>query len=128
MRTLLLALSVLSLGFAPAPFLSRKPEPVSLTGEYVLYFHNTREDGPPVARFAIRMSGGETFTIAGVGQSWTGEGRCAAGRGHYDWVFTDGRRGRTTFTLTPEGGIAGHVVGGDIDWRYVARRVTPPGR
>jgi hypothetical protein len=66
---------------------------------------------------------GNSFSIRGSG--WSGTGQINGNSGFYDWRFTNGKSGRTTFTVRSDGTIDGHVEGpaGDkgLNWAYVAR-------
>src|SRR5262245_20527434 len=53
---------------------------------------------------------------------WEGRGVIEGDRGHYDWIFGDGKVGRTTFTVDKNGHIHGQVRGSGIDWDYFGRR------
>ena len=53
---------------------------------------------------------------------WKGSGVVNGNTGYYDWVFTDGKKGRTTFRIDKSGNLHGYVKGSDLNWKYVARR------
>jgi hypothetical protein len=54
-------------------------------------------------------------------QDWKGDGVVKGDEGYYDWVFTDGKKGRTTFNIDEAGNLHGKVRGSGINWDYVAR-------
>ena len=92
----------------------------AIAGTYALY---QSEDGEPVTRMVIAARGEKTFTIRGVDQSWAGEGAIDGNKGYYYWIFDDGKTGRTTFTINPDGTLKGHVLGSGLDWWYRANPV-----
>lgn len=93
----------------------------SITGRYQLSFAD--DLGKKVVTImTITSSGKNTFFIQGVDQRWAGVGRVEGTEGFYHWTFDDGKTGRTTFTINPDGSILGNVVGSGQDWRYLARR------
>jgi len=101
--------------------------PANITGNYVLY----REGdllGNVVGHMKITAQRGTHFSIGIASPSgnpsldWTGKGMLRGAGGYYDWVFKDGKRGRTTFTIDQSGNIHGKVRGSGINWDYVARR------
>lgn len=53
---------------------------------------------------------------------WKGSGADNKNKGYYDWVFTDGKKGRTTFRIDKSGNLHGKVRGSGINWDYVACR------
>lgn len=71
------------------------------------------------ANFTIQVTG-DGFSV--LGDVWTAQGVFDGTNGYYDWVFTDGRRGRTTIRMDASGALHGQVRGAGIDWDYVATR------
>lgn len=57
---------------------------------------------------------------------WEGHGVFDGDRGYYDWIFPDGKSGRTTFTVDKDGALHAQVRGGGIDWDYVGRPWEKP--
>ncbi len=101
--------------------------PANITGNYVLY----REGdllGKVVGYMRISAQRGSQFSIGIASptgnptQDWQGKGVVEGAGGYYDWVFTDGKKGRTTFRIDKSGNIHGMVRGSGINWDYVARR------
>jgi hypothetical protein len=92
-------------------------------GDYQLYREN-QPNGPSVGSMNFFNQKGNDFLIAGSG--WGATGHLNGSEGYYDWNFTDGRKGRTTFTVRSDGSLRGHVVGSnnDINWVYIARRTS----
>jgi hypothetical protein len=91
----------------------------SIEGIYVLYRFDT-PDGILVCKMGIAARQGSDFRIYGVDQSWSGEGRIEGSTGYYHWVFVTGQRGKTTFTINPDGTLIGNVQGGVTPWTYLA--------
>lgn len=73
----------------------------------------------PSARITIEVRD-HGFVVHGLG--WSGEGDFDGTRGFYDWVFADGKRGRTTLQMDSNGTLHGQVRGAGIDWDYMAMR------
>jgi hypothetical protein len=94
----------------------------SIAGAYVLSGWGD-PGGTPVTRMVITARDGNGFWVRGSGQAWSGEGRVDGRRGYYNWVFATGEKGKTTFTINPDGTLQGKVRGGIAPWTYVARRV-----
>jgi hypothetical protein len=93
----------------------------SIEGAYVL----SRLGDPartPVTRMVIAAREGNGFSVRGSGQAWSGEGRVDGKEGYYNWVFATGEKGKTTFTINPDGTLKGEVRGGIAPWTYLARR------
>jgi hypothetical protein len=106
-------------------------EHLDLAGTYDLY-RNANQTGPSGARMKIWAQQGNQFSI-GIAEptrsgavDWEGHGTINGNQGHYDWVFPDGKRGRTTFIIDVDGNLHGQVRGSGIDWDYVARRIGKP--
>jgi hypothetical protein len=93
----------------------------NVEGDYLL-FRESEPNGPPVAAMNFFNQKGSDFMVAGSG--WGASGHLTGSSGYYDWNFTDGRKGRTTFTVQADGGLRGHVQGAnnDINWKFVARK------
>lgn len=91
----------------------------SLEGDYNLYDDGHTEEGV-IGGMTIYNRRGDDFSVRGEG--WQAEGRIEGMQGHYDWRFDDGRAGRTTFSLQPDGDLRGHVLGADLDWYYLAKK------
>ena len=53
---------------------------------------------------------------------WQGKGILQGNSGYYTWVFKNGKKGRTTFSIDKSGNIHGKVRGSGVNWDYVARR------
>lgn len=99
----------------------------NVEGDYEIY----REDNPGkgvVAKMNFFNQKGSDFLVAGSG--WGGTGRLDGAGGYYEWSFTDGRKGRTGFTIRNDGSLRGHVVGANnnINWIFIAKRVSQPAR
>jgi len=101
--------------------------PADIIGRYALY----REGdllGKVVGHMEISAQKGRQFSIGIASPTgnpaldWQGNGVLRGAGGYYDWVFKDGKRGRTTFTIDRSGNIHGKVRGSGINWDYVARR------
>jgi hypothetical protein len=93
----------------------------NIQGQYQLY-----DGARVVGSMTVFSQSGPSFSIGGEG--WSGTGRVQGGSGYYDWRFTDGKSGRTTFTVGQDGTVSGYVSGSGLDWHYVARRISaPPG-
>jgi len=107
---------------------------LDFSGTYVLY----REGdllGKVVGYMRIGEQRGNQFLIGtayptgDAKKDWNGSGVVAGSEGYYDWVFTDGKKGRTTFMIDKAGNLHGKVRGSGINWDYVAQReikvITP---
>ena len=94
-----------------------------LSGTYDVF--QLDRPGVRVTGFLIRENNGN-FSISGIGQSWTGQGRTDGRTGNYDWRFGDGRTGRTDFRVNSDGSLQGHAVGSGVDFLFVARRIQLP--
>jgi hypothetical protein len=103
------------------------PKPRQLEGTYRLSHKN---DAARIGLVALKIWGqqGNTFQVGidaptgNPGIDWEGRGVINGDQGYYDWVFPDGKRGRTTFTVDKDGVVHGQVRGGGIDWDYVGIR------
>jgi hypothetical protein len=84
----------------------------SIEGVYLLY---------RIEKFAITARRDKGFSIRGLDQAWSGEGRIDGNEGYYNWIFADGKTGRTTFTINADGTLTGQVRGAGLDWLYLAR-------
>jgi len=128
------AVSLLAFSIADAKPARRFFEPEqpretrNLTGTYALS-HKGDTGAVGIARMKIWNQQGDSFLV-GIAElanhpavDWEGRGVFDGERGHYDWVFPDGKKGRTTFTVDKDGHIHGQVRGGGIDWNYVGRRM-----
>jgi len=107
------------LSFAQAQF--------SLTDTWELY--NRAGGGPPVGGIFMNITHTGDI-IKASGNDWTGEGKfnSTTKTGYYNWEFTDGKTGTTTFTYNPEYDMIywGAVSGSGIDWEYIGRRNSKP--
>jgi len=103
----------------------QKPE--DITGNYILYREGDMS-GEVVGHMKISAQQGNQFTIGiasptgNPAMDWKGNGVVKGDKGHYDWVFTDGKKGRTTFRIDESGNLHGKVRGSGINWDYVARK------
>ncbi len=103
-----------------------------LVGTYGLYPSQADTAGAPNAVMCISTQQGNQFTIGiavptgHAGLDWEGRGSIDGKGGHYDWVFVDGKAGRTTFIVDADGNLRGKVRGGGIDWDYVGKRREGP--
>jgi hypothetical protein len=93
----------------------------SIEGTYLLY-QQDNPDGGLVCKLAITSRNETDFLVFGVDQPWSGEGRIEGKTGYYHWVFVDGARGKTTFTINADGTLTGKVRGEVLEWTYLARR------
>jgi len=127
------AVPLLALGIAEAKPARRPldPEPVRearrLDGVYGLSVKGAASSD--FIRMKIWNQLGNTFMVGIADPSghprndWEGRGVIEGDRGYYDWVFGDGKTGRTTFTVDKEGYIHGQVRGGGLNWDYVGRKL-----
>jgi hypothetical protein len=73
---------------------------------------------------------GIAYPIGDPAIDWKGSGVVDGNDGYYDWVFPDGKKGRTTFRIDKFGNLHGMVRGSGIDWDYEAQReievIQPP--
>ncbi len=109
---------------------SRAAAPPDVTGVYAL-FSADDTGGKPVGHIVISSQRGAQFLV-GIAiptgeakQDWEGRGVIEGAAGAYEWVFPDGKTGRTTFTLEADGSLKGRVRGSGVDWNYVAKRLDP---
>jgi hypothetical protein len=86
----------------------------------------------PDAYLRVVEQRGDRFRI-GIGETtgdpavdWYGHGALDGWSGRHDWVFGDGKSGRTTFTIDDYGNLHGKVRGSGIDVGLL--RSTPPVR
>jgi len=113
------------------------PSPLDISGNYVLY----REGdllGKVAGYMRISEQHGNQFLISiayptgDPAMDWKGSGVVNGNKGYYDWMFTDGKKGRTTFRIDKSGNLHGMVRGSRINWDYVAQReikvIQPPNR
>jgi len=111
------------------------PSPLDISGNYVLY----REGdlfGKVAGYMMISEQYGNQFLISiayptgDPTMDWKGSGMVNGNKGYYDWVFTDGKKGRTTFRIEKSGNLHGMVRGSGINWDYVAQQevevIQPP--
>lgn len=99
---------------------------VNLTGSWALY---NAGGGSPVG--TVQMSINHTGdVIKASGPNWSGVGKYnfTTNKGTYNWEFTDGKVGTTTFTYIPDYDIiyTGSVSGSGVDWEFIGRRNTKP--
>jgi hypothetical protein len=131
MRTLLVrrivAGIVVVLVFLTLSCAHTRPRPVDITGNYILYREGNML-GKVEGYMKINSKRGNQFSIgitAPTGDpaiDWKGNGVVNGDEGYYDWVFTDGKKGRTTFRIDEEGNLHGMVRGSGLNWDYVARK------
>lgn len=112
---------------------SRSPSGTQLVGTYALY--KKEESGKaPISLMTIFAQHGSQFLVGntlatgGAAEDWEGRGQIDGDTGAYDWVFLDGKKGRTTFTVDADGNLCGEVRGAGIDWNYVGKRYEGPVR
>lgn len=60
------------------------------------------------------------YPMGDPAMDWKGSGVVNGNNGFYDWVFTDGKKGRTTLRIDKSGNLHGMVRGSGISWDYVA--------
>ncbi|HOB51572.1 MAG TPA: hypothetical protein PK176_12625 [Acidobacteriota bacterium] len=102
-------------------------ETTDLTGVYALY-HADGGSGRVEGYMRITQTGDHAFTVGiairtgDPAMDWQGNGEVTGTQGYYDWRFDDGKSGRTTFTIDPDGTLHGQVQGSGLNWRYVARK------
>ena len=97
---------------------AQKTSPIS--GVYELVEVSRRDK--IVATMELMTNGTGDLLVQGIGSEWTGKGKASANTGYYDWKFSDGKMGRTTFVINADGTLTGHVFGSGLDWRFLARR------
>ena len=109
------------------------PEYPKLIGIYDLR-HRIEDATANCPQMRISWQDGRHFEVA-IGAAtgnpaidWQGRGVINGASGYYDWVFPDGKRGRTTFTIDADGNLLGQVRGAGIDWDYVGKRKEGPVR
>jgi hypothetical protein len=95
--------------------------PKSIEGVYRLYRWEDQE-GNPIRTMAITAEAGNEFSIRGLDEAWSGEGRVGGDSGYYNWTFANGQTGKTTFTINSDGTLKGEVRGQINPWTYLARR------
>ena len=131
MRTLLVrrivAGIVVVLVFLTLSCAHTRPRPVDITGNYALYREGNML-GKVEGYMLISQQNGNQFSIGIASptgnptQDWQGKGVVKGAGGYYDWVFTDGKKGRTTFIIDKSGNLHGKVRGSGLNWDYVARK------
>ncbi len=105
--------------------------PVDITGNYSLYRAGNMY-GNVVGYMRITGQRGNQFSVGiavptgDPAQDWKGNGVINGGEGYYDWVFGDGKRGRTTFRIDQAGNLYGMVRGTGVNWDYEALRAEGP--
>jgi hypothetical protein len=92
---------------------------VNLSGIYDVY--RLDDQRVRVTGEIIRQVG-QDFTISGIGQPWSGQGSVTGRHGYYDWRFSDGKSGRTEFSINQDGSLQEHVFGSGLDFMFLARR------
>lgn len=92
---LLIASAILLPGIASPPDVFSKDAAASLEATYSLRDKN--KDAGQVATMTIFDQKGTFFRIKG--DKWDGMERIEGAKGRYDWEFSNGRSGRTTFTV-----------------------------
>lgn len=65
-----------------------------------------------------------TFVVQGLSGAtyWMGLGKINETSGFFDWRFSDGRFGQTTFTINKEGNLIARSVSYTVDYPYVAKK------
>jgi hypothetical protein len=110
---------------------TRRTHP-DLVGTYALYARDGDLTAESYTFMKISQQQGSEFVIGiakptgHAGMDWKGRGIINGKQGHYDWVFPDGKTGRTTITIDADGNLCGQVRGSGIDWDYVAKRREGP--
>jgi opacity protein-like surface antigen len=100
----------------------------NLVGEYRLLQAGDAVPKTTVGKMSVFAQTGNRFLIGiserstNPAENWRGQGILDGSDGYYDWTFSDGKKGRTTFTLDANGNLRGHVLGSGIDWHYVAEK------
>lgn len=89
-----------------------------IAGTYIL-FNAKDPNGASVGEMTITNWDKATFLIRGAG--WIGLGKLTVNKGYYNWKFDDGKSGKTTFIVKPDGSLEGHVLGSGLDWNYLAK-------
>lgn len=114
-------------GFLALSCAHTRPKPGDITGNYVLYREGDMF-GKVAGHMRISQRYGNKFSIGianptgNPAMDWQGKGVIEGAGGYYDWVFNDGKKGRTTFRIDKSGNLHGNVRGSGINWDYVARR------
>src|SRR5205814_2210896 len=101
-------------GLGQADVQKEKGSANKFNGIYFLYPKDTSNE-EPIAKMAITGRGDEGFSVRGLGQAWSGEGRIDDGKGFYNWIFENGDSGKTTLTINTDGTLHGHVVGSSLN-------------
>jgi RNA polymerase sigma factor (sigma-70 family) len=98
----------------------------SIAGVYRLFARDNPDAGL-VCKMEVIARDGNSFSVRGLDQNWSGEGKLDGRSGYYNWVFDEGQTGRTTFTIGRDGTLRGEVLGeqDQVNWSYLAR---PAGR
>jgi hypothetical protein len=92
----------------------------SIEGDYLLYRWEDQE-GMPVRTMTITAGTGQDFSIRGLDEAWSGQGRIDGNHGYYHWAFATGEMGKSTFTINRDGTLKGEVRGEIVPWSYLAR-------
>jgi len=106
-------------------------EHLDLVGTYAIYPKGEVTPGP-FAMLNISAQRGGQFLVGialptgNPSVDWEGHGAIEGEKGYYDWTFPDGKKGRTTITVTADGNLLGEVRGAGIDWDYVGKRLEGP--
>lgn len=66
---------------------------------------------------------GSALPTSNPALDWEGRGTIEGNKGHYDWVFQNGARGRTTLTVEANGHLLGQVRGAGMDWDFIGKRL-----
>ena len=104
----------------PAPIPPPAERAPDVNGTYDLF-----QDGQMVGEMTIFDQTGSEFSVRA--KTWRAEGHIRGREGYYDWRFFAGdmtdETGRTTFTVQPDGSLAGHVQGdkSPVQWKYLAK-------
>jgi hypothetical protein len=98
-----------------------------ITGTYILYREGDKL-GKVAGKMKISAQQGNQFKIGiasptgNPARDWKGKGVLKGDGGYYDWIFKDGKKGRTTFRIDASGNLHGKVRGSGINWDYVASK------
>jgi hypothetical protein len=74
----------------------------AIEGTYLLYRWED-QDGNPIRKLTITAREGNGFSVVGVDEAWSGEGRIEGNTGYYNWVFVGGKGARRSSRSTPMG-------------------------
>jgi hypothetical protein len=114
---------------APSAWASNQGKARDITGIYALYRAPDQALSEPVTIMKISAQRGNQFLVgiatptADPKKDWEGRGVIDGSKGYFDWVFADGKKGRTTFTFEENGTMTGTVKGADQAWQFVTRPV-----